>query len=456
MEIQKIVYQQRRFYKSGTTKSLDFRVSALARLRKSIQKHTKDIEEALKSDLGKCSYEAYMSEIGFVLDELSYMERHLCCYVLNRPVLPSKMQIPALCFRSPQPYGVTLIMSPWNYPFMLTIAPLIGAIAAGNCAVVKPSAYSPATSGIIKKIIDQTFERGHVDVITGGRKENEELLEQRFDYIFFTGSVQVGKFVMEKASQNLTPVSLELGGKSPCIVDETADLRMAAKRIVFGKYLNAGQTCVAPDYLFVQESVKERLMFYMRKYIEKFYGTEPLQDKTYGKIVNARHFARLRGLIEGEKIYYGGGTNEETLQIEPTILDGITPQSKVMQEEIFGPIMPVLTFKKLEEVIDYVNSHEKPLAFYYFTMDKMNEKRMLRACSFGGGCINDTILHLATSRMPFGGVGYSGMGGYHGKYSFDTFTHYRSIVKKPTILDVPLRYRPYKEWMEVLLKAVIK
>lgn len=445
----------RTVYASGVTRPVIFRRQALMRLRKVIIRNEKLIEAALKEDLGKCSFESYMSEIGFVLDELNYVCRHLDLWTKPRPVLPSKMQMPALCGRSPEPYGCVLIMSPWNYPFMLTMGPLIGAVAAGNCVIIKPSAYSPATSKVLKKIVEETFNRGHVDCITGGRQENAELLNQRFDYIFFTGSVAVGKLVMESASRNLTPVSLELGGKSPCIVDETADLKAAARRIVFGKYLNVGQTCVAPDYLLVHASVKEELLRLIRGYIRRDYGENPIEDKTYGKIVNERHYERLMGLMDGEDIYYGGRSDAKTLKIEPTVLDNITPESRIMQEEIFGPLLPVLTYRKLSEVISYVTGHEKPLALYMFSKSRSHIHKIMNTCSFGGGCINDTILHLATSHMPFGGVGHSGMGGYHGKYSFDTFTHYRSIVIKGK-MDVPLRYRPYDAWKDKLLRKVIK
>ena len=444
----------RTVYKSGVTRPVIFRKQALMRLRKVIIRNEKLIEAALKEDLGKCSFESYMSEIGFVLDELNYVCRHLDLWTKPRPVLPSKMQLPSLCGRSPEPYGCVLIMSPWNYPFMLTMGPLIGAIAAGNCVIIKPNAYSPATSKVLKRIVEETFNRGHVDCITGGRQENAELLSQRFDYIFFTGSVSLGRQVMESATKNLTPVSLELGGKSPCIVDETADLKAAARRIVFGKYLNAGQSCVAPDYLFVHASVKDELLRLIKGYIRRDYGENPVEDKTYGKIINERHFERLLGLMDGEDIYYGGRFDAKTLKIEPTVLNNMTPDSRIMQEEIFGPLLPVLTYRKLSEVISYVTGHEKPPALYMFSRSRSHIHKIMNTCSFGGGCINDTISQVATSRMSVGGVGHSGMGGYHGKHSFDTFTHYRSIVLKDK-LDMPLRYRPYDQWKDKLLRKVL-
>ena len=454
MDIRKLVKIQQTFFSGNQTKSLQFRMTALSRLEAGIKKNESEILSALKQDLHKSGAESYMAEVGMTLSELRYVKRHLPFWIRGRRVSTPLVHFPAKSFVIPEPYGVTLIMSPWNYPFMLTMGPLIGAIAAGNCAIIKPSAYSPATSQVLKKIVEETFNRGHVDCITGGRKENSELLNQRFDYIFFTGSVAVGKLVMESASKNLTPVSLELGGKSPCIVDETADLKAAARRIVFGKYLNVGQTCVAPDYLLVHASVKDELLRLIKGYIRRDYGENPIEDKTYGRIVNERHYERLLGLMDGEDIYYGGRSDAKTLKIEPTVLNNITQDSRIMQEEIFGPLLPVLTYRKLSEVISYVTGHEKPLALYMFSKSRSHIHKIMNTCSFGGGCINDTILHLATSHMPFGGVGHSGMGGYHGKYSFDTFTHYRSIVFKGKP-DVPLRYRPYDQWKDKLLRKVI-
>jgi len=340
-----------------------------------------------------------------------------------------------------EPYGIVLIMSPWNYPFQLCMAPLIGAIAAGNCAVIKPSAYAPHTSRAIAELIGSVFPPQYITVVEGGREQNSELLKEKFDYIFFTGSIQVGKLVMEAAAKSLTPVSLELGGKSPCIVDETADLECAAKRIAFGKYLNAGQTCVAPDYLLLHKSVKERFVEQLIETIGNFF---PHGD--YGElpvIINDKHFNRLMNLIQGEKVLFGGGGDAAGRFIEPTILDDITFDSPIMQEEIFGPILPIIEFDSMDEVIASINARPKPLALYLFTGDKATETSIIKSVSFGGGCINDTIIHLATSHMGFGGVGESGMGSYHGKRSFDTFTHYKSMVKKYTWIDMPMRYYPY-------------
>jgi aldehyde dehydrogenase (NAD+) len=354
----------------------------------------------------------------------------------------------------PEPYGVALIMAPWNYPLQLSLEPLIGAVAAGNCAILKPSAYAPKTSQVIADIVSECFRPEHVSVVQGGRQENGDLLKQRFDYIFFTGGVVVGRQVMENASRHLTPVSLELGGKSPCIIDKSADLRVAAKRLAFGKFLNAGQTCVAPDYLFVHSGVKDEVVNYLKQDIKEFYGDTPLDNKDYPRIVNEKHFNRLQGLLRGEHILAGGEVNDR-LQLAPTLADGITAESPLMQEEIFGPILPILTFEDIGEVIDYVGSREKPLALYLFTRDKAVERRVLTSLSFGGGCINDTIIHLASSHMGFGGVGYSGMGSYHGKESFKTFSHYKSIVKKYNWIDLPFRYLPYSKTKFKLIKMFL-
>ena len=353
-----------------------------------------------------------------------------------------------------EPYGHVLVMSPWNYPFQLSMVPLVSALAAGNVVTIKPSAYAPETSNIIKKICEECFDPAYVLVVEGGRSENQWLLEQRYDYIFFTGGVTVVKLVMEKAARYCTPITLELGGKSPCIVDETASLKMAAKRIVFGKYLNSGQTCVAPDYLLVHESVKDDLIAYLVHFIKKFYGKNALENEDYPKIINQKHYDRLMNLMNHQEIVWGGLGNGK--QIQPTLLDHVSWEDPVMQEEIFGPILPILTFKDIDEVIESVTSREKPLACYIFTNNKENEKRLVDEISYGGGCINDTIIHLSSSHLPFGGVGQSGMGSYHGKIGFDTFTHEKSIMKKATWIDLPIRYQPYTKVKETLLKMFLK
>ena len=351
---------------------------------------------------------------------------------------------------------MTLIMSPWNYPFMLTLSPLVDALAAGNTAVVKPSAYSPHTSEVLRLILSECFEPQYVAVVTGGRAENTCLLHEHFDYIFFTGSQNVGKEVMRNAAEYLTPVTLELGGKSPCIVDQTADIKLAAKRIVFGKYLNCGQTCVAPDYVYCHRSVKDKLIKEVQKQIRRQYGKQPLCNSDYGKIINEKHFDRILGLIDEKKVVHGGGSDRSTLRIEPTVMDNASFSDAVMQEEIFGPVMPVLTFDSLDEAIRRINSMPHPLALYLFTSDKKAARKVTARCGFGGGCINDTIIHLATSEMGFGGFGESGMGAYHGKTGFDTFTHYKSIVDKKTWIDLPMRYQPYRKRNEKMVRFFLK
>ena len=384
------------------------------------------------------------------------MLKHIRSYAKEKTVLTPLAQFPSRSYRKPCPYGVTLIMSPWNYPFLLTMDPVAEAIAAGNTIVLKPSNYSPATTAVLKELLESIFPEEYVAVITGGRQENTWLLEEKFDYIFFTGSKNVGQLVQEKASKHLTPVTLELGGKSPCIVDETADLKLAARRIVFGKYLNCGQTCVAPDYILCHSSVKDDFISYVKEEIKKQYGTNYLFNENYGKIISPKHFDRINGLIDKDKVVMGGRSNRESLKIEPTVLDNVTWDDAVMKEEIFGPIMPVLTFETIDEVIDVVNSHDKPLALYIFSCSKTAINTVTTCCSYGGGCINDVIIHLATPYMGFGGVGESGMGSYHGKTGFDTFTHYKSIVDKKTWLDLPMRYQPYTKLYEKMLRIFLR
>lgn len=456
IEIEQLMIKQRKFFQIGRTKSRDFRMKALNRLEKSIRLHEESIHLALQMDLGKSGFEAYMSEVGMVYSELAYVKRHLRCWDRDRKVATPLAQFPSRSFIKSEPYGLVLIMAPWNYPFMLSLDPLIGAIAAGNCCIVKPSAYAPHTSAVIKLLLEDAFPEQYVAVVEGGRAENTQLLEQRFDYIFFTGGVSVGKLVMEKAAAHLTPMTLELGGKSPCVVEESADLNMAAKRLVFGKFLNSGQTCVAPDYVLVQESVKEKFLVYVKSWIVRMFGDDVFENSDYSHIVNRKHFKRLLKLMKDEEVLIGGGYSEEVLQIEPTVLYPVDPDAPVMQEEIFGPILPVLTFGSIEEAKAFILEREKPLALYLFTSNRAVEKEILRDLSFGGGCINDTIIHLATSRMGFGGVGNSGMGSYHGKKSFETFSHEKSIVKKSTSVDLPIRYQPYGICKEKLLKIFLR
>lgn len=454
--IQDLIKNQREFFGSGKTLSYQFRKSALIKLKKTILKYEDEIKDCLLKDLGKTSTESYMCEIGMVLSELSYAIKHLKSWMKKKRARTPLAQFHSKSFVVSEPLGVVLVMSPWNYPFMLALDPLVGAISAGNCVVVKPASYAKNTSQIIKKILGECFDEEYVAVVLGGREENAELLEQKFDYIFFTGSVSVGKVVAEKASKNLTPVTLELGGKSPCIVDETANLKVAARRVAFGKFLNVGQTCVAPDYLLVQNKVKDEFLTYLKKEIVKMYGEKPLENNLYGHIINDKHFKRICGLIDKNKCIFGGGADEKTLKIEPTILDNVTLDDAVMKEEIFGPILPVLTFDTIDEAEKIVKSFEKPLALYLFSNNKKVQNHILENVSFGGGCINDTIIHLATSNMGFGGVGQSGYGSYHGKRSFNLFSHEKSIVKKFNYIDLPVRYQPYSKKKEKLIKMFLK
>jgi aldehyde dehydrogenase (NAD+) len=481
MDIKKIVDAQREYFKTGATKDFAFRLDSLKRLKRAVHENEQKINDALKADLNKSEFETYMTETGIVLSELTFAIKHLKGWMRTKRVRTSLSLFHSRSFVISEPFGVALIMSPWNYPFMLLTDPLVGAIAAGNCSVLKPSNYSPATSQVIHDMISENFAPEYISVVMGGRQENTELLDQRFDYIFFTGSTTVGRLAMEKASVNLTPVTLELGGKSPCIVDKTANLELAAKRIVFGKYLNAGQTCNAVDYLLVHKSVKNELVKYLIENVEKQFGKNAISNKDFTRIINDKYFERIMNLIKGEEIIIGGkagGGNFDTcksdggksdtgksdagnsdagkLKIEPTILDNVSPDSPIMQEEIFGPVLPVLTFETLDEVENFVGSREKPLALYLFTTNKKVEKRILKNLSFGGGCVNDTIIQIATPRMGFGGVGHSGMGAYHGKLSFDTFSHHKSMIKKYNWIDPPFRYQPVTKrkmkWLRRFLK----
>ena len=455
-EIKDILQQQNHFFSSGKTIPAEFRLKQLESLKEAMIRHEADLAAALKEDLGKSRMESYMCEIGLTLSELTWMQKHLRSLMRSKRVSTPAAQFAAKSFRSPSPYGTVLIMSPWNYPVLLTLDPLIDAIAAGNTAVVKPSAYAPCTFDVMKTMIEECFPAHYVAVVDGGRAENQALLQQRFDMIFFTGGKTVGREVLRHAAEYLTPVTLELGGKSPCIVDSTAKIRLAAKRIVFGKYLNCGQTCVAPDYILCDKRIRDELITAILAEIEKQFGKEPLKNPNYGKIINEKHFERILGLINGEKLVYGGQSEPELLRIAPTVLNNITWDDAVMGEEIFGPLLPILTFDTLDEALDTVESHPHPLALYFFSEDKAAQKKVLDTCRFGGGCINDTIIHLATSDMPFGGVGESGMGSYHGRVGFETFSHYRSIVDKKTWMDLPIRYQKYTRLKEKMLRMFLK
>lgn len=456
-QIASLLDKQREYYKSGVTVPVNFRIEQLKKLYAAIKKYENEILQALHTDLGKSDYESFMCEIGLVLSEITYMIRHTKKFAKRKTVFTPITNFHAHCFKQPVPYGNTLIMSPWNYPFLLTVDPLADAIAAGNTAVVKPSAYSPAASAIISKIISECFDAEYIAVITGGRAENAALLEQKFDFVFFTGSQAVGKEVLRHTAEHLTSAVLELGGKSPCIVDKSANIALAAKRIVFGKFLNCGQTCVAPDYILCESSVKDKFINEVASQIKIQYGDNPLKNKDYGKIINQKHFERLCGLIDKNKVIIGGETDCGSNRIAPTVMDNVTENDAVMGEEIFGPIMPILTFDDFDKMVDNLKDKDKPLALYLFSSDKGQIKRITTELSYGGGCINDVVVHLSTSEMGFGGVGQSGMGSYHGKDGFDAFSHYKSIMDKKTWLDLPMRYQPYKNKMyEKLLHLFLK
>lgn len=456
IEIRQIVENQRTYFYTGTTLPLSHRIEALKKIQSYILTHEAEIGKAIRKDLGKSDFESYMCETGLVLSEITYILKHIRSFAKEKNVLTPLTQFHSRSFKKPSPYGVALIMSPWNYPFLLTIDPLIDALAAGNTVVLKPSAYSPYTSTVIQSMIEECFDTRYVAVITGGRAENTCLLNEHFDYIFFTGSQTVGKEVMRHAAAHLTPVTLELGGKSPCIVEESANIKLAARRIVFGKYLNCGQTCVAPDYIYCDRKIKDQLLAEIKRQIKRQFRSEPLTNKNYGKIINEKHFDRITKLIDSSKVVFGGKCDRTTLKIEPTVMDHVTFDDAVMQEEIFGPILPILTYDSLDQAIHKINSMPHPLALYVFTSDKTAARKVTARCGFGGGCINDTIIHLATSEMGFGGFGESGMGSYHGKDGFRTFSHYKSIVDKKTWLDLPMRYQPYRKINEKLIHLFLK
>lgn len=454
MEIQELAAQQRTYFNTGATRTAAFRRQALERLRAALLEHEEELNVALLADLNKAPAESYFTETGMVLEELRFQLKHFEKWARPRRVTTPLAQFPSRGKLLPEPYGCVLIMAPWNYPVQLCLTPLAGAIAAGNCAVVKPSAYAPASSAAIAKLLGEIFPPEFVAVVEGGRAENQALLEQKFDYIFFTGSPAVGREVMAAGAKNLTPVTLELGGKSPVIVDSTADIPLAARRIAFGKVLNAGQTCVAPDYLLLHRSVKDAFVREYRRALEEFFPGGDYEELPC--IVNDKHFRRASCLLAEQRVLIGGETDATRRFIAPTLLDETDPAAPVMQEEIFAPILPMLCWQEREEVVRFVQSRPKPLALYLFTRDREMERAIFDQCSFGGGCLNDTIVHLACSGLPFGGVGNSGMGSYHGKQSFDTFTHYRSVLKKANWLDLPMRYHPYSgeklRWIKRFLK----
>ncbi|MBR3394289.1 MAG: aldehyde dehydrogenase [Firmicutes bacterium] len=454
-ELKRILEKQRAFFATGVTLDPDYRTEALYDLRKTVLDCQGEIAAALREDLGKSEMESYMCETGMLLSEIDWQIRHVDRLSKNARKHTPLAQFAAKSYVHPEPLGNVLVMSPWNYPLLLSLEPAVDAIAAGNTVVIKPSAYSPASSRVVAEIVETALPEDYAAVVTGGREENAALLEEKWDKIFFTGSKTVGRTVLEKAAKHLTPCTLELGGKSPCIVDQDAKIELAARRIVFGKFLNCGQTCVAPDYVFVHKSVANEFVDAVLRQVKGQFG-DYLENKDYGKIINEKHFDRIASLIDPEKTAYGGRLNKELLKIEPTVMVGVTPEDAVMQQEIFGPILPILEYEYTQDVIEYIDANEKPLALYVFTENEGLAKYIVDHVRYGGGCINDVIIHLANSSMGFGGVGESGMGSYHGKAGFDCFTHQKSIVDKKTWIDLNMRYQPYKKSMQRLVKLFLR
>lgn len=442
MEFEAMVSRQRAFWNTGATRSVEWRLNQLKKLEQALEEREEALCAALKADLGKAAYESWLSEIGMTLGELRFARKHLKKWAAVKR-RPSAMPLfPASSRVVPQPYGTVLIMSPWNYPVQLTLVPLVSALAAGNCAVVKPSAYAPNVARVVAELLGDIFPPEYVSVVQGGRAENAALLEQDFDYIFFTGSPAVGKTVMAAAAQHLTPVTLELGGKSPVIIAPDANIPLAARRIAWGKFLNAGQTCVAPDHVYIPQNLRDAFVKELAGQIHQLYGADPLAGPDLPKIINEKHFNRVAGLMGSGKTAVGGRTDPETRRIEPTVLVDVAESDGVMQEEIFGPVLPVLTYDSLDDLIARQQKKARPLALYIFTGDRALEKRIVSALPSGGVCVNDTVIHLANPHVPFGGVGNSGMGACHGRTGFDTFTHYRTVVRRGA-LDLPMRYAPY-------------
>lgn len=453
--IEKRVHQQQIYFQKGSTRSYSFRKQQLVALKKMINNHEQAIYDALKSDLNKSSHETFTTELGLLYTEIDVALKNLRKWMERKQVQTPLTHKGTKSYLYKEPYGVTLIISPWNYPLQLALAPAIGAIAAGNCVVIKPSEYAEATSSLLATMIEKTFVQSYITVVEGAKEISQKLLDQPFDYIFFTGSTAVGKEIMKSASNHLTPVTLELGGKSPAIIDQDANIKLAAKRIVWGKFTNAGQTCVAPDFLYVHEKVKKELIKAMKKYIKSFYGKKPLENKDYVHIIHEKHFNRLKGFLSQGKIIHGGETCEDHLIIEPTLLDHVSWEETIMQEEIFGPLLPMLTFTSLDDVLEEMKPMDKPLALYYFGNHKKKQEKVIQNISFGGGCMNDTLYHLANPHLPFGGVGSSGMGHYHGQYSFDTFSHQKSILEQTNRFDMPLRY-PGSKLAHMFVKKIMK
>ena len=455
-ELEKIINEQKIFFKTGLTNTEDFRKKALITLKNSINKYKDEIIYALKMDLNKSSTESYISEIASAFAEIDFSLKNLSDWMKDTREITNMEAMPAKSFTRYEPLGVTLIISPWNYPFLLAINPIVNAISSGNTVILKTSKKSSYTSKIIKKLIDESFDRAFIYCVDNEKVSHDELLSYKYDHIFFTGSQKVGKIIMKKASENLTKVTLELGGKSPCVVDESANLKFAAKRIIWGKLLNSGQTCVAPDYLLVHKDVKKELLRLMKQTILEFYGDRALENPDYPRIIDKNSFERLINLMEGQNIYTGGLYNSKTLKIEPTIIDDVDFANKIMQEEIFGPILPVIEYNDVFKIIEKLKFMDKPLSMYIFSEDKEHIDRLTYDLSSGGVCINDTIMHLTNPNLEFGGVGESGMGGYHGKFGFMNFSNRKSIMIRSNNIDIKIKYPPYSKGQEKIIKKIFK
>ncbi|MGO4942798.1 aldehyde dehydrogenase [Ruoffia tabacinasalis] len=447
--------EQEMFLRSGITLDVKFRIRQLKRLKEAIKAHDVLIYDALKKDLNKPVFESYVTELGSVYGEIDYMIKHVKDWAKPKRVPTSLAHFYSKSHIYQEPYGRVLIIAPWNFPIQLSFVPLVGAIAAGNCVVLKPSELAPHTARVIQQIIESVFAREYIAVEQGDGKVSQQLLKEGVDYCFFTGSTQVGKVIMETASQTLTPVTLELGGKSPVIVAKDTNIKHAAQRIVWGKFTNAGQTCIAPDYLLVDEAIRDDLINAIIEVIEEFYTKNPLENSDYSKIINRKHFKRVKKLMKDQSVIYGGGSNKETLTIEPTLVLEPELDTELMQEEIFGPILPILTYREVSQTVEFIRSKDKPLALYLFTQDKALKEYIIKNLSFGGVAINDTLIHQSNYNLPFGGVGASGMGQYHGRYSLETFSHPKSVIEKTDLFDIKLRYPPYKDWALKLIQKIM-
>ncbi|SMO34752.1 aldehyde dehydrogenase [Fodinibius sediminis] len=448
----KIAERQHLFFKEGKSRDPGFRIDQLRKLKALLQQYEKEFIEALRADFAKPSFETYGTELLILYSEIDYFTTHLKDWSRPRKVSESLLTFPSKSYVYPQPYGVTLVIGAWNYPLQLSMSPVLGSLSAGNCAILKPSEVSTNTASLLADVINPNFDPGYLHVVQGGADTTQELLAESLDYIFYTGGLRVGKIIMQAAAEQLTPLTLELGGKSPAIIDRTADLELAARRISWGKFINAGQTCVSPDYTYIHESQAPEFCELMKKQIDLFYGPDPAESPDFARIINRKHFNRLKGLLDPDKIVTGGRTRAEDHYIAPTVMTDISWQDPVMQEEIFGPILPVLTYRQVDRALRAIRDHPKPLSLYLFSTDRKMQDRIIEEIPFGGGCINDTVAHLGNLDLPFGGIGNSGFGSYHGKSSFELFSHQKSVMKRSTWLDIPMRYPPYGDKLKWLKK----